>query len=57
MALPPLLQDKLRLPLIGAPMFIVSGPELVIEQCKAGLVSGVERTAPGGAGRLDPPDP
>jgi nitronate monooxygenase len=38
MALPPLLQDKLRLPLIGAPMFIVSGPELVIEQCKAGIV-------------------
>jgi len=38
MALPPLLQDTLRLPLIGAPMFIVSGPELVIEQCKAGIV-------------------
>ena len=38
MALPPLLQEKLRLPLIGAPMFIVSGPELVIEQCKAGIV-------------------
>lgn len=28
----------LRLPLIGAPMFIVSGPELVIAQCKAGIV-------------------
>ena len=38
MALPPLLKDKLRFPLIGAPMFIVSGPELVIEQCKAGIV-------------------
>jgi nitronate monooxygenase len=38
MALPPLLKDRLRLPLIGAPMFIVSGPELVIEQCKAGIV-------------------
>ena len=38
MALPELLQGKLRLPLIGAPMFIVSGPELVIEQCKAGIV-------------------
>ena len=38
MALPTLLQDRLRLPLIGAPMFIVSGPELVIEQCKAGIV-------------------
>ena len=29
---------KLRLPLIGAPMFIVSGPELVAAQCKAGIV-------------------
>ena len=38
MALPSLLKGKLRLPLIGAPMFIVSGPELVIEQCKAGIV-------------------
>jgi nitronate monooxygenase len=38
MALPTLLQNRLRLPLIGAPMFIVSGPELVIEQCKAGIV-------------------
>ena len=38
MALPSLLQGKLRLPLIGAPMFIVSGPELVAEQCKAGII-------------------
>ena len=38
MALPKLLQGKLRVPLIGAPMFIVSGPELVIAQCKAGIV-------------------
>lgn len=30
--------DTLRLPLIGAPMFIVSGPDLVIAQCKAGIV-------------------
>ncbi|MGG7567085.1 NAD(P)H-dependent flavin oxidoreductase [Rhodovulum sp. DZ06] len=29
---------RLRLPLIGAPMLIVSGPELVIAQCKAGIV-------------------
>jgi len=36
-ALPPLLRD-LRLPVIGAPMFIVSGPELVLAQCKAGIV-------------------
>src|SRR5277367_4863943 len=32
------LRDRLRLPLIGAPMFIVSTPRLVIAQCKAGIV-------------------
>ena len=35
--LPPIL-DRLRLPVIGSPLFIVSGPELVIAQCKAGIV-------------------
>lgn len=34
----PAIFDNLRLPLIGAPLFIVSGPELVIAQCKAGIV-------------------
>ena len=38
MALPEILKDTLRIPLIGAPMFIVSGPELVIAQCQAGIV-------------------
>jgi nitronate monooxygenase len=38
MPLPALLHDKLALPAIGAPLFIVSGPELVIAQCKAGIV-------------------
>ncbi len=38
MTLPSPLFDRLRLPLIAAPMFIVSGPELVIAQCKAGIV-------------------
>ncbi|MSQ50170.1 MAG: nitronate monooxygenase [Betaproteobacteria bacterium] len=37
MAVPPILQ-KLRLPVIGAPMFIAGNPRLVIEQCKAGIV-------------------
>jgi len=37
MALPPVLQN-LRMPVVGAPLFIVSGPELVIAQCKAGVV-------------------
>jgi nitronate monooxygenase len=38
MALPELLKGRLRLPLIGAPMFIVSQPPLVIAQCTAGVV-------------------
>jgi nitronate monooxygenase len=37
MALPAIF-DTLRLPVIGSPLFIVSGPELVIAQCKAGVV-------------------
>lgn len=35
--LPPILQN-LRIPVVASPMFIVSGVELVIEQCKAGIV-------------------
>jgi nitronate monooxygenase len=38
MPLPSLLQGHLRLPAIGAPMFIASVPELVIAQCQAGIV-------------------
>jgi len=38
MALPKILQDNLAIPVIGAPLFLVSGPELVIAQCKAGIV-------------------
>jgi nitronate monooxygenase len=34
----PALFDRLRLPVVGAPMFLVSGPALVIAQCKAGVV-------------------
>ena len=40
MALPALL-SRLRLPLIGAPLFIVSVPELVIAQCCAGVVGSL----------------
>jgi nitronate monooxygenase len=40
MSLPTLLEGKLRIPVIGAPLFIVSGPKLVIAQCKAGIVGG-----------------
>src|SRR5271154_1946013 len=38
MALPKILKDRLRLPVVGAPLFIVSHPALVIAQCKAGIV-------------------
>lgn len=38
MALPPVLKDNLRLPVVAAPMFIISHPALVIAQCKAGIV-------------------
>jgi len=38
MALPAPLASKLRVPLIGAPMFIVSVPDLVVAQCAAGIV-------------------
>ena len=38
MALVPHLKGKLKIPVVGAPLFIVSGPELVIGQCKAGVV-------------------
>ena len=38
MSLPPVLSDRLRLPVIASPLFIVSCPALVIAQCKAGVV-------------------
>ena len=38
MTLPSDIADKLRLPLISAPMFLVSGPDLVIGACRAGVI-------------------
>lgn len=40
MALPPILKN-LPLPAIGSPLFIISNPKLVIEQCKAGIVGSM----------------
>jgi nitronate monooxygenase len=37
-ALPDILARNLRIPLIGAPMFIVSVPDLVVAQCTSGIV-------------------
>jgi nitronate monooxygenase len=38
MPLPALLENRLRLPIVGAPMFLVSEPALVVAQCTAGIV-------------------
>lgn len=38
MPLPEVLRGRLAAPIVGAPLFIVSGPDLVIAQCKAGIV-------------------
>lgn len=38
MSLPASLRDRLRLPLIAAPMFLVSGPALVTSACRAGVI-------------------
>lgn len=38
MPLPALLANRLRLPAMAAPQFLVSGPDLVVETCRAGLV-------------------
>jgi nitronate monooxygenase len=38
MALPAILKDKLRLPVVSAPLFIISHPALTIAQCKAGVL-------------------
>jgi nitronate monooxygenase len=40
MALPPVLQ-RVPFPVIGSPLFIISNPRLVIEQCKAGIVGSM----------------
>lgn len=38
--LPDILKDRLSIPVIAAPMFLASGPQLVIECCKAGVAAG-----------------
>lgn len=38
MAIPASLQKGLKLPVIAAPMFLVSGPELVVATCKSGVI-------------------
>ena len=38
MSLPPSFEGRLRLPVIAAPMFLASGPEMVLACCRAGIV-------------------
>ena len=53
MSLPPALQGRLRLPVIGAPLFIISHPALVIAQCKAGIVGAFPALNARPAAQLD----
>ena len=50
--LPPVLQN-LPFPVIGSPLFIISGPELVIAQCKAGIVGSFPALNARPASQLD----
>lgn len=38
MSIPKHIKDNISIPVIGAPLFLVSGPDLVIAQCKAGII-------------------
>jgi nitronate monooxygenase len=53
MSLPPALAGRLRLPVIGAPLFIISTPALVIAQCKAGIVGAFPALNARPASQLD----
>ncbi len=57
MPLPASLAGRLRLPAIASPMFLVSGPDLVVETCKAGMVGTFpalnQRSSEGYAAWLD----
>ena len=50
--LPPVLQ-KLSFPVIGSPLFIISTPQLVIAQCKAGIVGSMPALNARPAAQLD----
>ncbi len=52
MALPPVLQ-RARLPIIGAPLFIISNPKLVIAQCTAGVIGSMPSLNARPASQLD----
>jgi nitronate monooxygenase len=53
MPVPQSLKNRLRLPIVGAPMFIVSTPQLVLAQCKAGIVGSFPALNARPAAQLD----
>src|ERR1019366_4373495 len=53
MPIPDILRDRLRLPVIGAALFIVSSPALVLAQCKAGIVGSFPALNARPASQLD----
>lgn len=57
MPLPKQFENRLKLPVVAAPMFLISGPDLVVECCKAGVVGTFpalnQRTSEGYAAWLD----
>ena len=57
MPLPECLQGRLSVPLIAAPMFLTSGPDMVVAACKAGVVGAIpalnQRTSEGFSEWLD----
>ncbi|PCJ46472.1 MAG: nitronate monooxygenase [Moraxellaceae bacterium] len=53
MALPEILKGRLSVPAIAAPLFIISGPELVIAQCKAGVVGSFPSLNARGEGEFE----
>jgi len=53
MPIPSILHNRLRLPVVGAPLFIVSTPRLVIAQCQAGIVGSFPALNARPAAQLD----
>src|SRR6202167_3135342 len=53
MPIPRVLEGCLRLPVIGAPMFIVSTPKLVLAQCRAGVIGSFPALNARPASQLD----
>jgi len=53
MSLPAPLEARLQLPVIAAPMFIISNPDLVLAQCKAGVVGSFPSLNARETGQLD----